>query len=146
MTAREPQRPRQKRAMTAEEIAAYLDARREWAVLTTLGGNGLPHSVTLGYFRINDDLYLGMKDRTQKVRNAERDPRAAVLVSSARATGAIDGVLLQGAASIVRDPEQRLALARQAAEQRHESPPDTISPDGVYLKLSPARTISWRYD
>lgn len=133
--------------MTDDEVRAYLDARREWAVLTTLGSNGLPHSVTLGYFRVGADVYLGMKDRTQKVRNAERDPRASILVTASKETGAIDGVLLQGHASIVRDAAERLARAREAARQQGDPVETaTVSADGVYLKLTPERVVSWRYD
>lgn len=140
-------RPRERRSMTADEVRAYLDAGGEWAVLTTLHANGFPHSVTLGYFRLGDDVYLGMKDGTQKVRNAERDPHASVLVSSSKATGAIDGVLLQGRASIVRERAERLALAQEAARQRGETDlPATVSEDGVYLKLTPERVASWMYD
>ena len=78
-------RSRERRAMSAEEVAAYLDARSEWAVLTTLQADGYPHSVTLGYFRLGEDVYLGMKEGTQKVRNVEREARASVLVTSAKA-------------------------------------------------------------
>lgn len=140
-------RPRQRRSMNDDEVRSYLDARSEWAVLTTLDTDGLPHSVTLGYFRVADDVYLGMKDCTRKVRNADRDGRASVLVTASRARGAIDGVMLQGRATIVRDAEERLALAQEAARQRGEDErPDSVSEDGVYLKLAPERVISWIYD
>ena len=62
------------------EAVEYLDARSEWAVLTTIDEDGYPHSVALGYFRIGDDIFLGMKDRTQKILNAERNPKASVMV------------------------------------------------------------------
>ena len=133
--------------MTPDEVRDYLDARREWAVLTTLTADGFPHSVTLGYFRLSDDIYLGMKDGTQKVRNAERDAHASVLVTSSKEAGAIDGVLIQGRASIIRDEAERWALARESARQRGEPEPKAgVSADGVYLKLRPQRIVSWRYD
>ena len=133
--------------MTADEVHSYLDQRGEWAILTTLHPSGFPHSVTLGYFRLGDDVYLGMNDGTQKVRNAERDPRASVLVTSSKAAGGIDGVLLQGRASIVRGRAERLALAQEAARQRGEADlPATVSENGVYLKLTPERVVSWIYD
>ena len=135
--------------MSAEEVAAYLDARSEWAVLTTLQPDGYPHSVTLGYFRLGEDVYLGMKEGTQKVRNVEWEARASVLVTSAKVGGAIAGVLLQGEASIVRDRGERLRLARAAARARGDAEaalPGRVSEDGVYLRLAPRRTVSWTYD
>ena len=140
-------RPWQRRSMTEDEVRAYLDARDEWAVLTTLDSDGLPHSVTLGYFRLGDEVFLGMKDRTRKVRNAERDGRVSVLVTASKERGAIDGVMLQGRATIVRDGAERLALAQEVARQRGEAElPASVSEDGAYLKLTPERTISWVYD
>lgn len=137
-----------RRSMSVEEVHAYLDARDEWAVLTTLHPDGFPHSVTLGYFRLGEDIYLGMKDGTAKVRNAERDSRASVLVTSSKAGGKIAGVLLQGEASIVRDPAEQLRLARAAARGRdgdESALPTSVSEDGVYLRLRPRRTVSWIY-
>lgn len=134
--------------MSDDEVNAYLDARAEWAILTTIGANGDPHTVALGYFRLGPDLYLGMRDGTQKVKNAERNARASVLVTAAKASGDVSGVLIQGDASIVRDPAERLALAREAARQRGvqaDDLPQAATPGGVYLKLARRRVISWRY-
>ena len=60
------------------EIAEYLDGRSEWAVLTTLDADGYPHSVALGYYRIDDVVYVGTPAGTRKVRNAEANPRASL--------------------------------------------------------------------
>ena len=59
----------------------------------------------------------------------------------------IDGVLLQGWASIVRGQAERLMLAQEAARQRGETElPATVSEDGIYLKLTPERVVSWIYE
>ena len=79
--------------MSVEQVAAYLDARDEWAVLTTLQPDSYSHSVTLGYFRLGGAVYLGMKDGSQKVLNVER---ASALVTSSKEGGEIAAVLLQG--------------------------------------------------
>lgn len=143
------QRPqRESQSMTDDEVNAYLDARDEWAILTTIGADGYPHSVALGYFRIGDDIYLGMKDRTQKVLNAERNPKASVMVCASKASGEISGVAVQGDASIVRDRAERLELARTSARQRgstEDDLPSQVSEGGVYLKVSKRATISWNY-
>jgi nitroimidazol reductase NimA-like FMN-containing flavoprotein (pyridoxamine 5'-phosphate oxidase superfamily) len=42
-----------------------------------MGPNGYPHSVPIGYFRLGDDIYLGCRDSTQKVKNIARNPRVS---------------------------------------------------------------------
>ena len=36
---------------TVEEAHAYLDSRPGWIMLTTIGRDGMPHTVPIGYFR-----------------------------------------------------------------------------------------------
>ena len=118
-------------------------------MLSTVGRDGAPHSVPLGYFRLDNAIYLGLRDQTQKVKNVERHPSASVLVFGACGGGEVSGVLVQGQATVVRDPQERLRLARAAARQRGVPEPDlpgTISPDGVYISVQRDRTISWKYE
>lgn len=144
-----PRGKRRPRRMTEAEVDAYLDARREWAVLTTIGPDGSPHSVPLGYFRLGGELYLGVKEGTQKVRNLERNPRAAVLVTAAKDGGEVSGVLIQGEGALIRDSEERLRLAQAAARQRGVAEtdlPKRVTADGVYVRVSRRRVRSWRYE
>ena len=72
----------------------------------------------LGYYRVGDDICVGTPDGTRKVRNAERDPRASIVVTGSRASGDWSGVMLQGDLEVVRDADERLALEREARRQR----------------------------
>ena len=130
------------------EIAGYLDRRSEWAVLTTIDADGYPHSVALGYYRIDDALYVGTPARTRKVRNAEANPRASLLVAGSKGSEDWSGVLLQGDLEIVRDDAERLAIEREGRRQRgvpEQELPDAPREGEVVLRLRPRRTISWRY-
>ena len=130
------------------EIAEYLDGRSEWAVLTTLDADGYPHSVALGYYRIGDVVYVGTPAGTRKVRNAEANPRASLLVAGSKASGDWSGVLLQGDLEIVRDAAERLAIEREGRRQRgvpEDELPDAPREGEVVLRLRPRRTITWRY-
>ena len=130
------------------EIAEYLDRRSEWAVFTTLDANGYPHSVALGYYRIGDVVYVGTPAKTRKVRNAEANPRASLMIAGSKQSGDWSGVLLQGDLEIVRDAAERLAIEREGRRQRgvpEEGLPDTPREGEVILRLRPARTISWSY-
>lgn len=139
------------RRMAGDEVRDYLDAGSgsEWGLLATLDAEGYPHVVPLGYFRDGDDILLGTPDGSQKVRNAERDPRGSLTVTGARAGGDLSGVLLQGDLEVVRDPAARLELERDAHRRRggaEEDAPTEARPGAVYLRLRPKRTITWRYD
>ena len=67
------------------EAEEYLDARSEWAVLTTIDEDGYPHSVALGYYRIGDAVYVGTPAHTRKVR--KRGAGAARLAPRRRLEG-----------------------------------------------------------
>ena len=130
------------------EIAEYLDRRSEWAVLTTLDAAGYPHSVALGYYRIGDVVYVGTPAGTRKVRNAEANPRASLMVAGSKTSGDWSGVLLQGDLEIVRDYDERLAIEREGRRQRgvpEDELPDAPREGEVILRLRPERMITWRY-
>ena len=134
--------------LSDDGITAALDARDEWAVLTTIDADGYPHSVPLGYYRIGRRIYLGTPAGTHKVNNAERNPKASVLVARHKASGEWSGVLLQGDVTIIRDAEERLQLEREARRQRGvpEAELPTAPRRGeVILGIDPRNTITWRF-
>ena len=134
--------------MNDAEISTYLDARDEWAMLTTVGKDGFPHTVSIGYFRVGDDIYMGMRDDTQKIKNVERNAKASVLVTASKTKGDVTGVMIQGEASIIRDDTARLELAQEAAKQRGVAKselPQEATPGGVYMKVTRRKAITWNF-
>lgn len=135
-------------AMTREEVQAFLDSGPGWIVLTTIGRDGYPHSVPIGYFRIGDDVYLGCRDKTQKVLNARRNPKVSLSLESGSTMRDIKGVLIQGVATIYTAPEDLLRLSREAARQRGVSEdelPSESAPGSAYIGVRPVTIISWDY-
>lgn len=133
--------------MSQDSADAFLDSKPAWLTLTTLGTDGYPHSVTIGYFRLGDELVCGCLDNTQKVRNIERNPKVSALVESTQGSH-LRGVMVQGDAVVVRDPAERLELAREGARRRglaEEELPREVSPTGVYLRIRHHKRISWEY-
>ena len=58
--------------LTKAEIHAYLDSKPGWIILTTIGRDGMPHTIPIGYFlersanpaapaegRSGDEIYIG---------------------------------------------------------------------------------------
>ena len=104
--------------MTDQEVQAFLDTKPGWIILSTIGPNGYPHSVPIGYFRLGDDIYLGCRDGTQKVKNITRNPKVSLTLESGSSRQDIKGVLIQGDAVVYTDPENALRLSRAAARLR----------------------------
>ncbi len=80
--------------MTDDEVKAFLDAKPGWIILSTIGPNGYPHSVPIGYFRLGDDIYLGCRTGTQKVKNIERNPKVSLVMVSGRSSRVLNCVLI----------------------------------------------------
>jgi len=134
--------------MTDQEVKAFLDAKPGWIVLSTLGPNGYPHSVPIGYFRLGDDIYLGCRAGTQKIKNIERNPKVSLMLESGTTRQDIKGVMIQGHASVHTDPETTLRLSRAAARLRgvaEDALPQAPRPGVAYIKVEPRRIISWDY-
>lgn len=135
-------------ALTTDEAHAFLDSRPGWITLTTLGPDGYPHSVPIGYFRLGDEIFVGCRHPTQKTRNVERDPRVSLMIESGSTMSDIKGLLVQGDADVITDDAERLRLAREAARQRgvlDAELPAAPSPGGAYIRVRPRRMISWDY-
>ena len=134
--------------MTLAEVHAFLDAKPGWITLTTMSANGYPHSIPIGYFRLGDDVYLGCRAGTQKLKNIERNPKVSLSLEAGRSMGDIKGVLLQGDAVVYTDPENLLRLAREAARLRgvpEAELPAEARPGAAYIRVTLRKVISWDY-
>lgn len=134
--------------MTLPEIHAFLDEKPGWITLTTIGADGYPHSIPIGYFRLGDDVYLGCRAGTQKLKNIERNPKVSLSLEAGRSMGDIKGVLIQGDATVFTDPENLLRLAREAARLRGVPGgelPTEARPGAAYIQVRPGKIISWDY-
>ena len=136
------------RKFSAEQIEAYLDSHPGWAVLSTIDGDGLPHTVPLGYFRLGRDIVMGVRDGTHKVANVESNPNVSILLEDGSSMADIRGVMFQGHARIVRERDEALQLAREGARARgvpESEWPTEPRPGAAYIRMTPVRTVSWDY-
>ena len=134
--------------MTEAEVEQYLDSKPGWAAFTSISANGYPHTVALGYFRVGSDLVMGCRDGTAKVKNVDRNPQASVMLESGSTMADIKGVLLQGDATVHREPEEVLHYMREGARKRgvpEDQLPTEARSGSVFIRLSPLKTISWDY-
>ena len=134
--------------MTKDEAHAFLDSRPGWIALTTLSRDGYPHTVPIGYFRLGDEVYIGCRADTQKLKNIERNSRVSLMIESGRTMGDIKGLMIQGDAQVLTAPDDLLRLGREAAKQRgtpEDQLPTEARPGAAYIRVVPERYISWDY-
>lgn len=134
--------------MTPQDVHDFLDSKPGWIILSTIGRDGYPHSVPLGYFRLGDDIYLGCRAGAQKVKNIERNPQVSLVLETGSTMRDIKGVMIQGHASVYTDAENLLRLRREA-ERLRGVPEDERSQEAAvgsaYIRVEPRRVISWDY-
>lgn len=134
--------------MTQDEMHAFLDSRPGWIALTTISKSGYPHTVPIGYFRIGDEVYIGCRAGTQKLKNIERNPRVSLMLESGSTMQDIKGVCIQGEAEVILDPERQLPLLRESMKRRgvpEEQLPTEARPGAAYIRVLPRKVISWDY-
>ena len=134
--------------LTKEEAHEFLDSRPGWIIITTIGGDGFPHSIPIGYFRLGDEIYIGGRAGTQRIKNIERNRRVSLLIESGRTMQDIKALMIQGEADIITQQDEVLPLMREAAKQRgtpEDQLPSEARPDVTYIRVRPRRYISWDY-
>ena len=134
--------------LTKEEAYAFLDSRPGWLILSTISADGFPHSIPIGYFRLGDQIYVGGRTGTQRAKNIERNPKVSALIESGGTMQDIKGVLIQGEADVVSEPDEVLPLMREGAKQRgtpEDQLPTEARPGVAYIRVTPHRFISWDY-
>lgn len=135
-------------AMTNDEVNAFLDSRPGWIVLNTMSKDGFPHSIPIGYFRIGDDVYMGCRSGTQKLKNIARNPKASVMLEAGSNMGDIKGVCIQGTATVFTEPADLLRLSREGARLRgvaEDQLPTEARPGSAYIRVAREKVISWDY-
>ncbi|MEM7252286.1 MAG: pyridoxamine 5'-phosphate oxidase family protein [Pseudomonadota bacterium] len=136
------------RKLSPDEIQHFVDSRPGWIMFSTISPSGHPHTVPLGYFRHGDDLVMGVRDDTVKIRNIERNSMASALLESGHTMADIKGVLFQGRAHVHRSPDDVLQFMRAGASARGVAEadlPDSPRPGAAFIRLVPERVISWDY-
>ena len=136
------------RQLTQQEVHDFLDSKPGWIALTTVGPDGFPHTVPVGYFRLGDDILLGVRDNTLKIKNIRYNPRVSLMIESGRTRQDIKGLMVQGTATVHNAPDDFLHYAREAARLRgvpEDELPTEPRPGAAYIKVSPHKIRSWDY-
>ena len=136
------------RKLSIEEAHEFMDSKPGWIALTTIGPDGYPHTVPLGYFRLGGDILMGVRGNTRKLRNIQENTKVSLLLESGRSRQDIKGLMVQGTATVQSKPEETLYYSREAARLRgvpEQDLPTEPRRDAVYIKVTPVRFRSWDY-
>ncbi len=136
------------RQLTLQEAHEFLDSKPGWIVLTTVDPDGFPHSVPLGYFRLGDEILMGVRANTLKLRNIQHNPKVSLMLETGSTMADIKGLMVQGTATVHTEPDDLLHYAREAAKRRgvpEEELPTEPRPGAAYIRVTPHRLRSWDY-
>ena len=105
--------------MTDEEIRAYLQEGHT-VTLVTNGPKGFPHAVAMFYaLDLNDDdivIKFATYASSQKVKNAQKDPRCTLLIETGHAYSELRGLMIAQGNPFLYDPGNHTEQARAEAE------------------------------
>ena len=135
-------------SLTTEEFDDFYDGQPGWVVLTSIGIDGYPHSVPLGYFREGEHIYCGVVDGTKKIKNIEGNKKVALLIESGSTMADIKGAMIQGEATVRRGPDKVLELMRKGAALRgvpEDQLPTQARPGSAFIEVRIDKRISWDY-
>ena len=136
------------RQLTTQEAHEFLDSKPGWIALTSIGPDGFPHTVPLGYFRLGDEILMGVRNHTLKLRNIQHNPKVSLLLESGSTMADIKGLMVQGNATVHTEPGEVLHYAREAARRRGVSEEDLPSEPragAAYIRVVPHKVRSWDY-
>lgn len=138
-------------SLTDEEIEELLSEGRDLQVATN-GVDGYPHLTTLWYAIVDSLITFRSFTKSQRIVNLARDPRITVLVEAGDDYGDLRGLMIQGTAELVADPEQVMAtyLAVTRRMQGAEVTPEAVEAlfgrfrdKNTVVTVHPERVISW---
>jgi len=137
--------------MTPGEVSEYLQSQSRLIVVTN-GPSGFPHPVPMN-FALDDQgriLILTFR-KSQKVKNLQRDSRAALLVESGEFYHELKSVMIYAQAQIIDDRAEfdaaraffggKVQTGVNSAEEQEQA--RAAMAKRVIVRFTPDQTISW---
>lgn len=105
-------------ALNPDEVREFLENQRT-LILATTKRSGSPVMHALWFTYLDGAVYFNIQQRSFKFKNIQRDDRVCCLVEAGETYFALRGVMIEGRALQVTDPEE-IARVQAAAERKHE--------------------------
>jgi general stress protein 26 len=103
----------------------------------------------MGFLARDGAIYMTSYGKAQKVLNARRNPRVAVMIEAGERYSEFVGVMIRGRCEVIDDPAQVEMVIRESAAKagrgagRVEPGALTSAPKRVVLKVTPEKVASW---
>ncbi|HJU18021.1 MAG TPA: pyridoxamine 5'-phosphate oxidase family protein [Stellaceae bacterium] len=136
---------RQQIRMTEAEIAAFL-REQDKAALATIGEDGFPHVVAMGYVVEDGAIMMTSYAKAQKVLNIRRNPKVGLMVETGGAYAELRGVMIRGPCEVIEgEAAVKAAFVTMRAARGGSSNPAALASAGkrVVLRLVPEKVTSW---
>jgi nitroimidazol reductase NimA-like FMN-containing flavoprotein (pyridoxamine 5'-phosphate oxidase superfamily) len=105
-------------ALTPEEVREFLENERT-LILATTRKSGSPVMHALWFTYLDGAVYINIQRKSFKFKNIERDNRVCCLVEAGETYFALRGVMIEGRAVEVTDPEE-MARVQAAGERKNQ--------------------------
>ncbi len=142
--------------MTPDEVQAFLAEPRNITV-TTLGPRGWPHAAPMWYVLRDGKVVFRSFTKSQKIVNLRRDPRLTLLAEEGSAYAELRGVMIEGNAELIDDPDLVLDLYGELSGRYAFTGDEPIRLEGEALEAAfgrfaakntavvvhPSRVVSW---
>ena len=136
--------------MTLEERHRFLTDKGRTMMLCTIDKDGFPHAVAMGYMMKDGCVYMTSFKKAQKVVNARRNPKVAVMVESGVAYNELKGVMIRGHCEVIEDPDEVWKIMREIRafqEGGTTAPASAVVQERAkkraVLKIIPEKVTSW---
>jgi Pyridoxamine 5'-phosphate oxidase len=138
-------------AMTSEELDAFLTEERTCRI-ATVKQNGAPHVSPLWFVWDGSSMWLNSIVKSQRWADIERNPMVSVVVDAGVAYTELCGAELSGSLEPVGEaprtgePEPLLTEPERLwAEKYYAGGPFTMDGRHAWLRLTPAKVVSWDF-
>jgi PPOX class probable F420-dependent enzyme len=135
--------------LLSTDLARELLSVRLIAKLATFRPDGTIHLVPMWFLWEDGAVLMPTSGESRKARNAEEDPRAAVMVDDSRGGLDVRGITLNGRIEIVRGAEAKPIIRRAHLKYLGERGIDlapareALASDDVVLRFVPDKGSSW---
>ena len=132
--------------ITPEQMAEFLQ-RPLVAVFVTLRANGSPHAIPIWYEFVDGAFLVFTSSRFQRVKDLERDVRAAITISTHDEPYMY--VSAEGPVAITTEGVDKTGLSiarRYIGERAEQFLENVLDENSVVLRLTPERILTWVED
>jgi PPOX class probable F420-dependent enzyme len=142
--------------MSEEEISDFLSGGHTLQV-ATIGAGGFPHLAPMWYRFEDGKIVFRSFTKSQKIVNLVRNPKITVLVEDGDSYDMLRGVMINGTATLISDPDYVLGLygrissdyemvagvRREFASEEVKALFGHIAAKNTAVVVEPLRVVSW---